>query len=120
MKIEMDEEELAQLAQLTDLTNNQVVDLMHAIWLRGFYEGKIDAARKLLDNVGLAASHIFLLGQDDESARRFRQVYAQVQQSIDSMKKEREASIEAEIEARDRIRKVFRSVRKIVVEWERS
>lgn len=120
MKIEIAEEDLTQLAQLTELTPNQVNELLHAIWRVGFYEGKIDTARKLQALIGQTASHIFLSDRDDDMARRLKEVYSQAQKTVDAHKKERDEVRQPENEANTRVRAVFRLVRKFIVEWERS
>lgn len=114
----MTDEQLAEMDSLTDLTHNQIADLLHVIWLDGFHQGCSDTAWRTLKRMHDAIGDIFLAG-DDVTATKLRELYNKTAElNVQAKNGKQENDPQAE-KSKVRIRSIFRLCHRIVLESER-
>lgn len=114
----MTDEQLAEMDKLTDLSHNQMADLLHAIWLAGFNTGCADASWRIQRKMHGTIGDIFLAG-DDVTATKLREIYKYAEGANDQAQRDKVKFAHDEESAKSRIRNLFRLCSKIVLESER-
>lgn len=113
------EEEMSALGRLTDLSNVQRGNLLHAIYLAGYFAGEASGALKVTEALGEVIGTLYL-AENDKYAHELRKVYQEGRQRVSRAQHDQELNQRWDEEARRKIGELFAVARKIVVQWERS